>query len=113
MHRVTALSTSQHRLADLATPPPGAKGKWAPATGALPHHPGRHVRLRQPPLGLDEHDVGEAFQSLEFSVEHDAADAIVAADASAPNKAEHEFGTADESKGLSDHRVISTFAAVA
>jgi hypothetical protein len=66
----------------------------------------------RPPLGLDEHHVGDAPQGLEFAVEGDAADAIDAADASAPNQPEHEFWAADESEGLSDHRMISSFAAV-
>jgi hypothetical protein len=41
--------------------------------------------------GLDKHDVGGAPHALEFAVEGDAADAIDPGDASAPNKAKHEF----------------------
>jgi hypothetical protein len=54
--------------------------------------PGRDARCRSPPGlgpcttdlfgGLDEHDLGEARQGLEFSVERDVADAIDAADGS-------------------------------
>ena len=64
-------------------------------------------RLRDRLGGLDEHDIGGAPHGLEFSVEGDAADAIDAGDASAPNKAEHEFRAADESEGLSDHNAAS------
>ena len=38
-----------------------------------------------------EHDLGEARQRLEFSVERDAADTIDAFDASAPDNAEDDF----------------------
>ena len=57
--------------------------------------------------GLDEHDFGDAFQGLEFSVEGDAADAIDAGDASTPNKAKNEFRVPDEGEGLSDHNARS------
>ncbi len=56
---------------------------------------------------LDEHHLRNALHGLEFSVEGDAADAIDAGDAPAPNKAEHEFRAADEGKGLSDHNATS------
>jgi hypothetical protein len=64
-------------------------------------------RLRDRLSGLDEHDVGGPPQGLEFTVEDDTTDAIDAADASAPNKAEHEFRAADEGEGLSDHNATS------
>src|SRR5882757_641766 len=64
-------------------------------------------RLRDRLGGLDEHDVGGAPHGLEFSVEGDAADAIDADDASAPNKAKHEFRVADEGEGLPDHNATS------
>lgn len=57
--------------------------------------------------GLDEHNLGDALQGLEFSVEGDAADAIDAGDASPPNKAEHEFRAVDECEGLSNHNATS------
>ena len=47
-----------------------------------------------------EHDLGEARQGLEFSVERDAADTIDAFDASAPDNAEDDFRAAGESEGL-------------
>ena len=40
---------------------------------------------------LNEHDVGGAPPGLEFAVEGDTTDVIDSHDASAPNKAEHEF----------------------
>ena len=43
----------------------------------------------------------------DFAVEGDAADAIDAGDASAPNKAEHESRAADEGEGLSDYNATS------
>ena len=64
-------------------------------------------RLRDRLSGLDEHDVGGTPQGLEFAVEGDTTDAIDAGDASAPNQAEHEFRTADEGEGLSDHNATS------
>ena len=67
----------------------------------------RTLACREPLGGLDEHDVGGAPEALEFPVEGDAADAVDAADASAPNKAEHEFWAADEDEGLSDHSATS------
>jgi len=62
--------------------------------------------------GLDKHDVGSAPHGLEFSVEGDAADAIDAGDAPAPNKAEHEFRVADEGEGLPNHNATSAFVRV-
>ena len=60
-------------------------------------------RGRRPRLGgVVEHDLGEAREGLEFSVERDALDAIDAADASAPDKAEDDFRAAGESEGLPD-----------
>jgi hypothetical protein len=49
--------------------------------GDAPRQRAATDRLR----GLDEHDVGGALHGLEFSVEGDAANAIDAGDASAPN----------------------------
>jgi len=43
----------------------------------------------------------------DFAVEGDAADAIDAGDASAPNKAKHEFRVPDEGESLSDHNAPS------
>ena len=54
-----------------------------------------------------EHDLGEARQGLEFSVERDAADAVDAIDATAPDNAEDEFRAAGAGKGLSDHHETS------
>ena len=56
-----------------------------------------------PSTGLDEHDLGEARHGRKFSIERNAADAIDAIDASAPDNAEDEFRAADESECLSDH----------
>jgi hypothetical protein len=67
----------------------------------------RAFRLRDRLGGLDKHDVGGAPHGLEFAVEGDAADAIDAGDASAPNKAKHEFRVPDEGEGLSDHNARS------
>ncbi len=84
-----------------------------PRDGALVLRSGGNRSSRSPPLardrlgGLDEHDVGDALQGLEFSVEGGAADAIDAGDASAPNKVEHELRAADEGEGLSDHNATS------
>ena len=66
---------------------------------------GRRSRLG----GVIEHDLGEARQGLEFSVERDALDAIDAADASAPDKAEDDFRAAGESESLSDHHETSAW----
>ena len=65
---------------------------------------GRRSRLG----GVIEHDLGEARQGLEFSVDRDAADAIDAFDASAPDNAEDDFRAAGESEGLSDHQETSS-----
>ena len=54
-----------------------------------------------------EHDLGEARQGLEFSVERDTLDAIDAVDVSAPDNAEDEFRAAGAGEGLSDHRETS------
>jgi hypothetical protein len=64
--------------------------------------------------GLDEKDVGCAPHGLEFSVEGDAADAIDAGDASAPDEAEHEFRVADEGEGsfLTPSSALTASAAV-
>jgi hypothetical protein len=53
--------------------------------------------------GFDEHDLGEARQGLEYSIERDAADAIDPVDVSAPDNAEDEFRASGASEGLSDH----------
>ena len=47
---------------------------------------------------LDEHDVGGAPPGLEFAVEGDTTDVIDSHDASAPNKAEHEFRVNPQTK---------------
>jgi hypothetical protein len=60
--------------------------------------------------GFDEHDLGEARQGLEFSVERHALDAIDAVDASAPDNAEDEFRAPGASEGLSDHHETSVWA---
>ena len=80
-----------------------AKKLSIPANYDGPHRlwAGRGRRSR---LGdVIEHDLGEARQGLEFSVERDAADAIDAFDASAPDDAEDDFRAAGESEGLSNH----------
>jgi hypothetical protein len=67
----------------------------------------RAFGLRDRLGGLYKHDVGGAPHGLEFAVEGDAADAIDAGDASAPNKAKHEFRVPDEGESLSDHNAPS------
>ena len=44
----------------------------------------------------------DALQGLEFTVEGDTTDVIDAGDASAPDKAEHEFRVADDGEDLPD-----------
>jgi hypothetical protein len=64
-------------------------------------------RLRDRLGGFDKHDVCGAPHALEFAIEGDAPDAIDAGDASAPNKAKHEFWVPDEDESLSDHNAPS------
>jgi hypothetical protein len=63
--------------------------------------------LPDPLRSLAENNVGDAPQGLEFSVEGDAADAIDVAYAPTPNGAKDQLRAADESEGLSDHRMTS------
>jgi hypothetical protein len=100
-------------------PPPWLQTVFRQRVDPLPKHrveqaAGRDDALRQRAVtdrlgSLDEHDFGGALQGLEFFVEGDAADAINAADVSAPNKAEHEFRAADEGEGLSSYNATSAF----
>jgi hypothetical protein len=101
--QLVAVAAKQLRVADAVQPTEhvfrvGFAGTFA-----------RETPCATDPLGgLVEHDLGEAREGLEFSVERDATDAIDAADASAPNEAEDEFRAADESEGLSDHQETSS-----